>query len=297
MKKNSNKKVFYEHKIDSLLNVTKIVTIHYQELSRGYVSEGETHDFWEINYADKKSAIVIIDSQRHVINQGEMVVIPPNKFHYLECDDESSNIFIISFKCKADSMPLLSGKVINVADKYRFLLQNIMTEARESFIIPDFDPNLNKLERNSSTNIGGEQVIKNALELLLIYMLRQEKNFNSKEDFFLSKVSSSVELEDEIVKILSSKIYDTFDLNELCDSLHYGKTFLCTFFKKKTGRSIYATYLKLKVDEAKKLIRKKLSLTEIAEKLYFDSLSHLNYVFKKYAGMTPGEYKHSIIDK
>lgn len=58
--------------------------------------------------------------------------------------------------------------------------------------------------------------------------------------------------------------------------------------------SIYQTYLRLKVDEAKKLIRQKYTFTEVAGRLCFDSLSHFNFVFKRYTGMTPGEYKASI---
>ena len=96
------------------------------------------------------------------------------------------------------------------------------------------------------------------------------------------------------MRILSSKLYDSFELDDLCAALHYGKTYLCTFFREKTGMSIYQTYLKLKIDESKKLIRQKYSFSEIAGKLCFDSLSHFNYVFKKYVGMTPGEYKSSI---
>ena len=50
----------------------------------------------------------------------------------------------------------------------------------------------------------------------------------------------------------------------------------------------------LKIDEAKKLIRKNNAFVEIAEKLCFDSLSTFAFVFKKHVGMTPSEYRNSI---
>ena len=169
-----------------------------------------------------------------------------------------------------------------------------MAEATETFILPDFDPDLTKLELRDKPNLGGEQVLKNSLELLLIYMLRHITSRESKQEFFVSKVSSSDALQDEIVCFLSAKLYEKLTLEEICEKLHYGKTYLCTFFKEKTGTTIYKTYLKLKIDEAKKLIRRKHSFPEIANDLCFDSVSHFNYVFKKYTGMTPGEYKNSI---
>ena len=173
-----------------------------------------------------------------------------------------------------------------------------MTEATETFVIPDFDPDLNKLELQEQPNLAGEQVIKNSLELLLIYLLRSEYKRNaSAPEFFISKISSSSALQDEIVYFLSSKVYDKLSLDEICAELHYGKTYLCSFYKSKTGTSIYQTYLKLKIDEAKKLIRRNESFSTISGKLYFDSVSHFNYVFKKVTGKTPGEYKESIKTK
>ncbi len=287
-------KKFYKHKISNFLNVQKIVTIHYQEPEKDYVSKEEQHDFWEIIYADKKDIFVVKDGEKTRLTQGEMVFIKPDQPHHVECLGEEPNIFIISFECRSEGMAFFNDKQYHVPDKYRYLLQNIMAEASETFKLPDFDPDLNKLELKEKPNLGGEQVLKNQLELLLIYMLRQANNQSDPQEFFMSQISSSTQLQDEIVCILNSKLYDTLNLDELCAKLHYGKTYLCSFFKEQTGSTIYQTYLKLKIDEARKLIRRNHTFSDIANKLYFDSVSHFSYVFKKCTGMTPREYKLSI---
>ena len=174
-------------------------------------------------------------------------------------------------------------------------MQNVVAEAKDTFYIPEFDPDLNKLEIKENASLGSAQVIKNSLELFLIYLLRTLQNQNSPQEFFVSKIQSSTSLQDEIIKILAEHLYTSLSLDELCARLHYGKTYLCTFFRKKTGMSIYQTYLKLKTDEAKKLIRRKIPFNQIALRLNFDSVPHFNAIFKKYTGMTPGEYKNSII--
>ena len=162
MKRRETAKHFYMHKIANLLNVQKIVTIHYQELERGYSSAEEMHDFWEIIYVDKQEISVVKDSAGSLLRQGEIVFIKPNQPHYVRCGKEGANIFIISFECRSESMGFFFDKQYSVPDKYRYLLQNIMAEARETFIIPDFDPDLNKLELRENPNLGGEQVIKNS---------------------------------------------------------------------------------------------------------------------------------------
>ena len=288
------KATYIKTQIKNVLNISKIVTVHYQELEKNYVSKDEKHDFWEINYADKKDARIVIENGEFLLKQGEILFIKPNQPHRLECVGEEANIFIVSFECRSESMRFFNDKKYCVPDEYRYLLQSIMAEARETFVIPDFDPDMNKLVLQDSPNLGGEQVLKNQLELLLIYLLREANNQSAKQEFFISKINSSTDLQDEIVCYLASKLYDTLSLDELCEKLHYGKTHLCSFFKQKTGSTIYRTYLKLKIDEAKKLIRREYSFNDITNKLFFDSVAHFSYVFKKYTGMTPREYKASI---
>ena len=291
----TEKKKFYMHKISNLLNIQKIVTIHYQALEKNYVFPKETHDFWEINYAEKEDITVGLGDKKILLKQGEIIFIKPNIPHNVESGDKEPNLFIISFLCRSPSMQFFCDKKFAVPEKYRYLLQNIMSEAVETFNLPDFDPNLNELKLKDNPNLGGEQVIKNALETLFIYLLRQSQNKQQTQEFFVSKIEDSTELQDEIVRILSTKVYDKFRLEDLREQLHYGTTQLCTFFKKKTGRTIYQTYLKLKIDEAKRLIRKKISFADITDKLCFDSVSTFTFVFKKHVGMTPSEYKKTIL--
>ena len=290
----NGKQKFYMHKISNLLNIQKIVTVHYQALEKNYSFPEETHDFWEINYADKEDVFVGIDGEKTLLKQGEILFIKPNQPHFVESGNKEPNLFIVSFSCRSSSMQFFCDKKFSVPEKYRYLLQTIMSEASETFDLPDFDPLLTKLKLRESPNLGGEQMIKNTLEILLIYLLRYAQNKPLSEEFFLSKIADSNELQDEIVRILTSKIYDKFRLENLREHLHYGTTQLCTFFRKKTGMTIYQTYLKLKIEEAKRLIRKNVPFANIADSLCFDSVSSFTYVFKKLVGMTPSEYKKSI---
>ncbi len=283
---------FYLRALPTLLNVQKIVTVHYQQLGKGFISDEETHDFWELIYADKQEICVLIDGDAYFVKQGEAIFLPPNAPHHVESGSREPNLFIFSFVCRSKSMEFFSRKILAVNEHYRYLLENIMTEADKIFVIPDFAPAMRKLERRDAVSPGGEQIIKNTIELLLVYLLREETATPQK--FLLSKADSSEELHDEIIQLLSEGLYEDFSLNILCEKLHYGKTHLCTVFREKTGASIYATYLKMRISEAKKLIRKGLSFSEIAEKLRFDSLPHFTRIFKKQTGMTPREYRESI---
>ena len=169
MKKSATKQ-FYMHKISNFLNVQKIVTIHYQKPEKQYVSLQESHNFWELLYADKEEFTIHYGDESVLLKQGEIFFIEPNVPHYVDCKDKEANIFIVSFECRSESINFFAGKRYSVPQEMKYLLQNVMSEALETFHIPDFNPDLKKLELKSNPNLGGEQVIKNSLELLLIYL-------------------------------------------------------------------------------------------------------------------------------
>ena len=67
-------------------------------------------------------------------------------------------------------------------------------------------------------------------------------------------------------------------------------------FKKSTGLPIMKYYTMLKVQEAKKLLRKNMSISSVAAQLNFDSATYFTKVFKKYAKMTPTAYKKTVFE-
>lgn len=290
-------KIFYKYKISNVLSISEIVTIHYQKLFKSYVFPSEEHDFWEIIYCDRNQVLVTVDKRSVLLKKGEILFIKPNDVHSVTGDGKAdANIFIASFVCKSKTMNFFKNKCFAVPEEARYLLASIMTEAKQTFVIPDFNPNLSKLELKSNANIGGAQLIKINLEELFIKLIRAETAKPTSSEIFISKIEDSNALEDEILKILQNNVYSTVTLDEIASSLHYGKTTICKAFKKKTGNSIINYYLEMKIAESKKLIRENRSFSEISGLLCFDSLPHFTKTFKKVTQMTPREYKNSILN-
>ena len=293
---NMDDKIFYMYKVSTLLSISKIVTIHYQKLAKNYAFPEEKHNFWEMIYCDKNNIFVNCDMGKTLLKKGEVIFLSPNEVHSVECDKKiDANIFIVSFVCKSKTMGYFKNKHFVVPDKLRFLLASIMGEAKDTFKIPEFNPNLQKLELKPDPNIGGAQIITNNLEELLIKLIREETSKPTSSEIFISKIENSDAIEDEIIRVLEQNIYGKVCLDQISEELHYGKTTLCKTFRQRTGKSIINYYLELKIDESKKLIRENNSFSEIANLLRFDSLPHFTKTFKRITTMTPREYKNSIL--
>ncbi len=127
------KAVYVKHQIANLIPISKIVTIHYFEFEKDFVSSGESHDFWEFVYIDKGEAIVTAGKQKFILKQGEGYFHKPNEFHALSANSVTAlNVFIVSFVCNAKSMDFFKSKKIKVQQKWKGFITAIIEEGRKN---------------------------------------------------------------------------------------------------------------------------------------------------------------------
>lgn len=287
-------KNYFMHKINNLLTIKKIVTIHYQEINEDYLFSGEKHPFWEMAYVDQNKVIYQIDDKKIEVKEKEIIFIRPNVFHSLSCQKDTK-IFIMSFECLSPCMSYFMDKKLGLENESIFLLSKIINEAKSTFYLPPFDPSLHKMQLLQEPFIGGEQMIKNYLEIFLINLLRIEAKRPSSDIVFYSKSDEQLGFEEAIVRFLKKSLYQKITLDDICKEAKCCKTYVCTNFKKQMNQSVMNYYMKLKIQEAKKLIKGNKSFKEISFLLHFDTPSHFTNTFKQHTKMTPRQYKNSIM--
>ena len=78
----------------------------------------------------------------------------------------------------------------------------------------------------------------------------------------------------------------------LSEKINYDYTYLANLFTEVKGITIEKFYLTHKIEKVKELIvYDELTLSEIAYKLNYSSVSHLSNQFKKITGLTPSHFK------
>lgn len=115
-------------------------------------------------------------------------------------------------------------------------------------------------------------------------------------DTLLEKINySENDIINNAVKIINRDYIAGVTLEDISKELHISKNYLCSLFKKYTGVS-YCKYINtLKTNMAKKLLSEnKKSLEYISYECGFSSQAHFTLTFKKYTGLTPGEYRKKI---
>lgn len=101
---------------------------------------------------------------------------------------------------------------------------------------------------------------------------------------------------DETIQTIKAYIDQNYHkplrLDELAASFFLNKEYMGTVFHKKYGTTMSAYILQLKMNEAMLLLRQpELSISAVSRMLGYEDPAYFNRVFKKFTGLSPGQYK------
>ncbi len=284
---------YYKHKIENLLVINKIVTIHYFEFDKDFQGPSEAHDFWELVYADEGTIFCTADGEEVELCKGEILFHKPLEAHSLRANGKNApNVFIISFECKSESVRFFENRKLKLKNNLLRLIYAIIEESKKTFHLPYSDPGLKKMKLLPAPILGGQQLIKNYLEILLINLLRDETEKAHTDAVFLQLEDYNGLLTQQIINFLRENLYNSLTIADICNAIHYNKSYMFKQFKSSTNYSIMAYFNKMKISEAKRLLREThWSVAQIAEKLAFDTSNYFSKTFKRITGYTPLHYR------
>lgn len=278
------------------LSVKKLISFHYFEYTKGYVFEGEQHDFWEFLYVDKGEVEVRADDRTLELTQGTVIFHKPGEFHTVRVREHHKppNLIVISFECGSPFMARLENKIMALGNRERNLLSLILQEGFQAFLPPYDNPTLHQLSRNPNAQFASEQTFKSYLEILLINLVRNEEPAGGHEPRKLSsmqKEKAEHRIVQQIIEYMKQHLSTSLSLDHLCQTVHLGKSRLKEIFQSQTGTGALEYFKLLKIEEAKSLIREEhYNYTEIAAMLGYASIHYFSRDFKKTTGMSPSEY-------
>ena len=288
------KKYFY-HKIENLLLVNKIVTLHRFSFDKDFASAGESHNFWEIVFAERESLVCKADGREIILEEGEVLFHKPNEHHVLMANGRKApSVRVVSFECKSEAMRFFEEKKLRPDEHCLRLFYSVFEEGERTFDIAESDPDLQKMELLSSPTLGGEQLIKNYLELFLINLMRSLTETEQGNPVFIEKSELQSRLVSHILRMMDENLTGSLRVEDVAKQTNYSRAYIFREFKRATGKSIISYYNERRVRRAAELLSgSSASVREIAERFGFDTPNYFSKSFKRIMGVTPTAYKRS----
>lgn len=284
---------------DKVFIVEKIITLFYMELPKNFYYEGEQHDFWEMVYIDKGEMLCTAGQNRFILTSGEMTFHKPNEFHNLSGNNTvSPNVSIITFQSRSKAMKQFEGKIFQLNADEKALLSGLINEGLSCYRLVDpYNPLLQKMTAIEQSPFGGQQMVKNLLEILLIKLTRDQDALpkSSRQSYTIDGVDVPYQVK-EILQFLNDNIYSRVTIGDVAQAVGKGESTVKQLFSLYRKNGIMKYYNSLKIKEAKRLIREgRYNMTQIADLLHFDSPQYFSKCFKAFTKLTPSEYKASIM--
>ena len=288
--------VFKPMRLNAVIQVDCVVTIHYFKYTRDFNFGGEKHDFWEIHYVDKGEVGVLAEAQGIDLHQGEAIFHKPNEYHNIWAKNKFANVAVLTFVCKSPAMSFFENKIIILDEEQRALLGKIIYAGETYLEDPLDDVFQTEIAISKDAPFGSRQVIRNYIELLLISLIQGQADISRK-----TRVSMAAKRQGEgrvvaaIKEMLDESLYADLSFEDVMKHVSFSKSYITRLFREQTGRSVMDYYRSQKIAEAQRLIsEREHTFTQIAESLCFHSIHYFSNAFKKQTGMTPSEYRQSI---
>ena len=280
-------------RLNDEIKISRLYTVHYFEYSKRFSFTGESHDFWELVYADKGDVTVFADDKSFVLEQGNVIFHKPNEWHNVRANGvDAANITIITFASPSKAMSFFENKILSVGQKQKELLSKIVSEYTTAFKTPLNAPYTTHLERRSDAAVASEQLIKLFLCEFLILFLRNDPSGRQRTVRSIHSSDATLNL---LINYMEQNITKTVTLKELMEYSGTNRTAIENIFRENLGRGAVEYFLILKIELAKKYLREdNYNITQISEILGYSSIHYFSRQFKKITGMTPTEYLLSI---
>lgn len=284
------------HPIKREIEIDGFHTIYYFEFGKDFSHPPEKHNFWEMVYVDGGEIIAVTNGLGCPLSQGQVIFHRPMELHaHISNARVPNNMLVVSFSTESPAMEFFDGKTFTLGKTEKTLLSLFIKEARQALGgIPGDYGDTDPLDF-SNAPLCSFQLLECYLTELLLVLMRGGNGgspVTCSEDSRELGQSSITEL---IVSYLEDNLYSNLSLGDICSRFFMGKSRLCKLFGDQMNEGPIEYYQRLKMAEAKRLLRDEaLSVSRISDMLGYSSIHNFSRAFKKAIGFSPSEYRKKL---
>jgi len=235
-----------------------------------------THTQAELHLFLAGSAVLYIEGSAYPLKAGDLHVMAPSEFHYIEIDPAMAyERIVINFDPNVfhsiDPEDLLVRAIVdrNPGKQNCFSAQEFQGVSAEGYFLrmlrPDGDARTNLLSG----------LIPLLGELYRIHSARA------------SSVSEAATLEYRIIRYINKNISSPLTLDDICQRFFLSKAQLCRIFKKATGTTVWQYVTLKRLVAAQQLLQSGTPPTKVCIQCGFNDYSAFYRAYQKYYGHAP----------
>ncbi len=112
------------------------------------------------------------------------------------------------------------------------------------------------------------------------------------------RYQKSLEQLNEVTTYVQNNYADSIKLKDVADHIGFNQFYFTKFFKKLTGKTFMTFLEDYRIQQARYILStEQIPMTEVSERVGFESVKTFHHVFKKKVGISPLQYQKKVLTK
>ncbi|MBO5198647.1 MAG: helix-turn-helix transcriptional regulator [Lachnospiraceae bacterium] len=283
--------VWVAHKVEEQIHISEWYSIFQRWFQNGYTFSGESHNFWECLYVLSGDVCVSGDERVYNLTRGEIVFHKPLEVHKFNVTGSAgADLLIFSFSAEGPLTGYLRNKVFRLSDLQQEIMDSLlrymrskMPERSECPYPPKRIPDYNYIPLCGKFSSFPQMITSYVCQLIL----------SLADDGLVASTSQAPDalVFSHAINYLTSNIHRQPSVPEVAAFCNVSVASLKRIFEKYAGVGVHRYLLKIKINAAADLLQDGEHVTDVAERLGFNSASYFTKAFKRETGYTPSEFR------
>ena len=251
---------------------------------RTYPSNLHCHDYYELVAFEEGDIQYICEGNVYRPAYGDVVLIPPGSFHMSVINCENTHyvrhvFYFYPAAFDAFGQGALLGFLHRTKGGDLLAFRSLETRRRFMELLGSLKETYARAESPLEDALGLSYIVQ------LFYLLNQEECQSGR---------SFVSLPENVLKLqryIDENYAGITSVSQVAENFFYSREYVSRLFRKHFDTTIADYLMKRRVSESQKLLMQDLSVSEIAARVGFGSLSSYLRAFRSVTNMTPATYR------
>ncbi|MEO3946623.1 AraC family transcriptional regulator [Gorillibacterium sp. CAU 1737] len=244
------------------------------------------HEAYELYYLVAGERYFFIKDRTYHMHKGDLVLIPTHVLHKTSsARKDGHERILIHFRKEAldGLLPEYEERILDMFAQFPHIRLSVKEQAVIRRIV---DSMLYELEAEKP---GAERYARLLLAELILLLIRITEGRHAEVAEFPNSLHHKVS---EVAQFIGEHYGEPITLNGLSERFHISPFYLSRIFHQVTGLPVVSYINHVRVEEARLLLATtEMSVTEIALKTGYQSVTHFGRVFKAAVGLSPQKYR------
>ena len=279
---------WYPFKTGEVVSINSFYTFFVKNCPKDFIFNGESHNFWECLYVIDGTLRVSADDRVYELNRGNIIFHKPMELHKFTVTGENgAKLLIFSFSMTGTLYEYFCNKVFMLNKEQTDILNDALSFMQEK------SKNVTRGEGYMSVNKLLYPGVNSEIYLLRVtYYIYQFLLSLADEGLVEKRLKTpETELFKKAINYMNENIDKNPGVDEIARYCNVSLSGIKRIFTKYTGLSVHKYFLKMKLNEALKLLSGGETVTQVTETLGFCTQSYFSSAFKREMGKNPSEYR------